>query len=109
MRDFRMSTFTWAAAATCHKPLYFEEVSLERYGHTAGPIMQPIVSSAHFFGNVFMLPYHAGLTPPNECVYPLGYYRPGDCAPWIVPGFPMSTRGFQWQGLALGAGIALLP
>ena len=109
MRDFRMSTFTWTAAATCHKPLFFEEVSLERYGHTAGPLVQPIVSGAHFFGNVFMLPYHAGLTPPNECIYPLGYYRPGECAPWIVPGFPMSSRGFKWQGLALGAGIALLP
>lgn len=109
MRDFRMSTFTWTAAVACHKPLYFEEVGLERYGHTAGPLVQPIVSGAHFFGNVFMLPYHAGLTPPNECVYPLGYYRPGECAPWIVRGFPVSTRAVRWQALALGAGIALLP
>ena len=109
MRDFRLTSFTWAAAATCHKPLYFEQVAVERYGHSAGPVTQPILSGAHFFGSIVMLPYKAGLNPPNECLYTLGHYRPGDCAPWLVPGFPMSTRGFRWEGLALGAGIALLP
>lgn len=109
MRDFRMTTFTWAAAATCHKPLYFEEVNVERYGHSAGPLIQPISSGVHFFGNIAMLPYHMGLTPVNECVYPLGYYRPGDCAPWIKPGFPLSHRGFKWQSMAVGLGIWLLP
>jgi hypothetical protein len=109
MRDFRLTTFTWTADATCHKPLYFEEVYLERSGHTAGPLVQPFVSGAHFFGNVAMLPYHMGLNPPNECRYTLGHYRPGECAPWFVGGFPMSTRGIKWQGLAWAAAIALLP
>jgi hypothetical protein len=109
MRDFRLSTLTWTAAGTCHKPLYFEEVYLERSGHSAGPILQPFISGAHFFGNIAMLPYHAGLNPPNECVYTLGHYRPGDCAPWFVGGFPMSTRGIRLEGLAWGAAIALLP
>ena len=109
LRDFRLTTFTWTAAATCHKPLYFEEVQLERYGHSAGPLVQPILSGAHFFGNVAMLPYKMGLNPPNECQYSLGYYRPGDCAPWLLHGFPISTRGLKWQGLAMGAAIVLLP
>lgn len=109
MRDFRLTTFTWAASASCHKPLYFEQVGVERYGHSSGPIVQPIVSGAHFFGSIVMLPYKAGLHPPNECLYTLGHYRPGDCAPWLVPGFPFTTRGFRWEGLALGAAIALLP
>ena len=109
MRDFRMTTFTWVAAATCHKPLFFEQPAVERYGHSAGPIAQPIISGAHFFGDIVMLPYHAGITPPNECVYSLGHYRPGDCAPWLLPGFPFSTRAFKWEGMALGAAIALLP
>lgn len=109
MRDFRLTTFTWAAAGTCHKPLYFEEVAVERYGHSMGPIVQPLVSGVHFFGNIAMLPYHMGQNPPNECMYTLGHYRPGDCAPWLVPGFPFTTRGFKWEGLAIGAAIALLP
>ena len=109
LRDFRLTTFTWVAAATCHKPLYFEQVGVERYGHSAGPIAQPIISGVHFFGDIVMLPYHAGLTPPKECIYTLGHYRPGDCAPWLLPGFPFSERAFKWEGLALGAAIALLP
>ena len=109
MRDFRMSTFTWVAAASCHKPLYFEQVGVERYGHSSGPIIQPVVSGVHFFGDIVMLPYNMGLQMPNECVYDLGYYRPGDCAPWLVPGFPLAPRGFKLQGMAMGAAIALLP
>src|SRR5690606_457524 len=27
---------TWTASNLCHKPLYFQDVNLERYGHTAG-------------------------------------------------------------------------
>jgi len=109
MRDFRLTTFTWTAPALCHKPLYFEEVQLERYGHSAGPIVQPILSGAHFFGSALMLPYQIGLNPPNECQYTLGYYRPGDCAPWLIHGYPITTRGLTWQGLAFGAAISLLP
>ena len=35
-------TLAWKASAVCHKPLYFEEVQLERYGHSAGPFVQPV-------------------------------------------------------------------
>ena len=65
----------------CHKPLYFEDVQLERYGHMAGPWVQPFVSCADFFLRIPILPYEMGLEPPNECIYALGYYRPGSCAP----------------------------
>ena len=43
-RNFAASTFTWKASAVCHKPLFFEEVQLERYGHSAGPVLQPLLS-----------------------------------------------------------------
>ena len=43
-RNWIASTLTWKASALCHKPLYFEEVALERYGHSVGPIKQPFVS-----------------------------------------------------------------
>ena len=83
-RNWELMTFTWTASALCHKPLYFEDVSLERYGHSAGPLRQTLLSGAHFFGNVAILPYNVGLHGPFECRYALGYYRPGSCAPWLL-------------------------
>ncbi len=56
-RAFEPSAIQWKASGLCHKPLYFEEVQLERYGHEIGPILQPLVSTAHFFGNIAVLPY----------------------------------------------------
>jgi hypothetical protein len=92
-RQFAAGTMTWKASALCHKPLYFEDVQLERYGHTRGPFVQPFVSGAHFFANVALLPYKMGINPPHECQYPLGYIRPGSCAPWMHQPFPLSARG----------------
>jgi hypothetical protein len=102
-RNWLASTFQYNASALCHKPLYFEEVQLERYGHTAGPFRQPLISGAHFVINLATLPYHMGINPPTECVYPLGYYRPGNCAPWMIPPVPLSLRGAAAEiGVALG-------
>ncbi len=97
IRDWTLTTFTWTASALCHKPLYFEQVALERYGHSAVPGVQPILSGAHFFGSFLVLPYKMGLNTPNECLYDLGYYRPGNCAPWLIPGFPMHPRAALFQ------------
>src|SRR5690606_14065152 len=63
-RDWAMTTYTWKAPALCNKPLYFENVQLEWYGHTAGPLVQPILSGAHFFGSLLLLPYQMGMHPP---------------------------------------------
>lgn len=102
-REWTPSTFHWHASALCHKPLYFEEVQLERYGHTAGPIRQPFISGAHFFINLAALPYNMAIHPPTECQYALGYYRPGSCAPWMIPPIPLSLRGAAAEvGAALG-------
>lgn len=107
-RDFIPSTMTWTASALCHKPLYFEEVQLERYGHTAG-IFQPALSGAHFFINIAVLPYKMGINPPHECQYTLGYYRPGSCAPWMIPPVPLSVRGAATQAAAVGIVAPLIP
>ena len=109
VRNWTLSTFTWKASGLCHKPLYFEEVQLERYGHTAGPVKQTFLSGAHFFGSLFFLPYEMGLNPPNECQYELGYYRPGDCAPWLLHAIPLSARGARMQLGAVTSGITLVP
>lgn len=102
-------TYMWKASALCHKPLYFEDVALERYGHSWGPFVQPIMSGAHFFGRLPILPYCMGLKTPNECVYTLGHYRPGNCAPYLVGGVPFTWRAALFQaGGAVGV-AAFLP
>lgn len=102
-RRFARTDFTWKASALCHKPLYFEQPGVERYGHTWGPFLQPVVGTGHFFASAIMLPYKMGLEPPWECVYPLGHYRPGSCAPYTVGPIPISARGVMAQaGATLG-------
>ena len=108
-RNWQTTVVTWKASNLCHKPLYFQEVNLERYGHTAGPILQPVVSSAHFFANIAVIPYKMGVHSPKECQYALGYYRPGNCAPWIVPPVPISARGAVAQAAVVTAGFWLIP
>jgi len=108
-RNWEQVTFTWKASALCHKPLYFEEVGVERYGHAMCPLLEPVHSGAHFFLNIAFLPYKAGINPPHECQYALGYYRPGNCAPWLVPPVPVSLRGALLQGAAAVGLVYLFP
>lgn len=108
-RNWSPSTFTWKASALCNKPLYFEEMQLERYGHTTLPLVQPALSGAHFFVSVAALPYKVGMNPPHECLYALGYYRPGNCAPWVVRPIPISLRGALLEAGAVTGGIFALP
>lgn len=108
-RDHIASTVQWKAPGLCHKPLYFEEVELERYGHEVGPVLQPIISSVHFFGNVAVMPYKMGIHPMTECQYSLGYYRPGNCAPYMIPPIPWSLRGAASQAKAVIGGASLIP
>ncbi|TWT67104.1 hypothetical protein CA85_19500 [Allorhodopirellula solitaria] len=108
-RQWTPTTMTYTASNLCHKPLYFEEVNLERYGHTAGPLAQPVISSAHFFLNIAVLPYKMGVHSPHECQYALGYYRPGNCAPWIIPPVPLSVKGAWYQAAAVTGTALLVP
>jgi len=108
-RQWIPSAYLWTASALCHKPLYFEEVQLERYGHTAGPIRGPFISGAHFFLNIAALPYKMAINPPHECQYALGYYRPGSCAPWMIPPIPLSLRGAAAETGAVLGGVFLIP
>ncbi len=108
-RNWMPNTLTWTASSLCHKPLYFENRQLERYGHTHGPVLQPLHSTAHFFVRIVGWPYLTGIHPTNECVYALGYYRPGNCAPWLREPLPISLSGTARQtGFILGT-AAILP
>ncbi len=108
-RDWPEVTFMWKASALCHKPLYFEDVQLERYGHSWGPYAQPLISGAHFFVTLPILPYKMGLKTPNECVYSLGYYRPGNCAPYLIPAVPFTWRAAVFEAGAVVGFSAIIP
>ncbi len=108
-RCWPQTTYMWKASALCHKPLYFENEQLERYGHSWGPYVQPLVSGAHFFSRLPILPYEMGLEPPNECIYALGHYRPGSCAPYMIDPIPFSFRAALFEAGAVVGAAAVLP
>lgn len=56
-----------------HRPLYFQELNLERGGRGYG-CMQNAVSGAHFLFNTIVLPYRLATQPPECCVE-----SQGDC------------------------------
>ena len=101
------TSYTWAAPALYHNPLYFEQVNLERYGQGPHRLLQPAYSAAHFFVTIAELPYHLGAEPPREHVYVLGHYRPGSCAPYQYHRPRPSWRGLIYQGVATG-GLGLI-
>jgi hypothetical protein len=107
-RDWQSTCYTWKASGLCHKPLYFEQAHMERYGHSFGPVLDSVISGAHFFATVPVLPYKMGLQPPCECVYPLGEYRPGNCAPRYIEPVPFSLRAAAAEAAVFtGLGAAL--
>lgn len=88
-RNMPPTYYHWMASNLKHDPLYFEDVALERYGHTYPDCVQPFVSVGKFGLQVVGLPYLVALDPVWCEEYALGYYRPGDCAPHLcyVPPF----------------------
>jgi hypothetical protein len=108
-RAWAPTTFMWKASGLCHKPAYFEQLQLERYGHSTGPYTQPLASAAHFFLTVPVLPYKMGLYPPGECIYTLGYYRPGSCAPYMLDPLPLSIRAGVAQAGVMTGLAAIIP
>ncbi len=71
--------YQWEAPNIYYRPLYFEDVALERYGQTPDDHWQTAISAAHFFSSACLLPLHMGYDPIRSCDYPLGYCRPGNC------------------------------
>jgi len=98
-RTWRPVCYTWTAPGTYSRPLYFEDVQLERYGHSTGYWTEPFLSAGKFFATVPLLPYFMGVYPPYEHQYSLGYYRPGGWAPSTLDPFPISVRGALYEGL----------
>ena len=101
------SVYAWKASNIAYNPLYFEDVQLERYGHTYG-CLQPAASLGRFGVQLIGLPYQMALDPPCKCVYPLGYYRPGECAPKLCYQIPLNARAaLVTAGFYSGLGVIL--
>lgn len=107
-RYWETTQFSWAASALWHRPLYFEDVNLERHGLSFG-IAQPAASGAHFFGSLLALPYHAINQHPHECVFNLGQCRPGNCVPYHRHCRPIGLRGGVGEAATIVGLILLIP
>ncbi len=83
--------YQWDAPALCYQPIYFDDVNLERYGYDHG-VLEPFVSAVHFFGTIPLLPYKVGMHPERECIYTLGFYRPGTPCPYQTSRLGWSLR-----------------
>ncbi len=90
-RQFAHLQYCWVASNINYYPLYFEDPQLERYGHMHHPLIQPFVSVSRFNWQFLGLPYQMSMKPVAKCVYPLGYFRPGDCeAPKLYHQVPLN-------------------
>lgn len=75
--------FYWEAPEIRYRPLYFEDVELERYGRTYSHPRQMLRSAWHFAKSTAMLPHKMWHDHPLSCDWPLGFARPGICPPSI--------------------------
>lgn len=93
VRNFAHLDYCWAASNINYFPLYFEDPRAERYGHLHHPLVQPFASVGRFNWQLIGLPYQMAINPVAKCVYPLGYFRPGDCdAPKLYHQVPLSPE-----------------
>jgi hypothetical protein len=102
-RQFPPTRVLAEPAYIVYEPLFFEDRNSERFGWELGPI-QPLVSTAIFFKDVFFLPLHCGSAPHRCWETNAGQCKPGDPVPytWYPP-------EVTWTGVVYQAGaIALL-
>jgi len=99
-RHFALIDYRWIPTNLHHKPLYFEDVALERYGQQYPYGIQPFVSIAKFGVQGIGLPYQMAIDPICRDIYDLGYYRPGDNAPELIYQVP-----FNLQAAAAAGGV----
>lgn len=90
-RNLAHVDYPWLASDLYHRPLYFEDVDFERYGHTHHALVQPFVSLGKFGLQCVGLPYQMALQPVWQRQYALGWYRPGEVAPYKYYQVPWNT------------------
>ncbi|MDA0835247.1 MAG: hypothetical protein O3A29_18380 [Planctomycetota bacterium] len=108
-RAFDASCYLWEPSNIFYHPLYFQDANLERYGQTYHDVLQPFVSVGRFGVQLVGLPYQMVISQPCSKVYPLGYYRPGDCAPKRVSQIPWNAKAALFQAEVVTGAIFLFP
>jgi len=109
-RNFAFIHYAWEPTNLYHLPIYFEDFTLERYGHTRHYLIQPVFSGAKFAVQFLGLPYQLTLCPPLSKQYSLGYYRPGDFVPCKYYQIPWNaTAAAVEAGVITGAYFLFAP
>ncbi|MBM4091391.1 MAG: hypothetical protein FJ276_18495 [Planctomycetes bacterium] len=107
--DFVPIQYHWAASGLCHRPLYFEDAMLERYGQQCHPLIQPVASGSRFFLTFPALPYLLAVDPPRPAISTLGSFRPGTPAPAMFQRPPLQVDAGLIEACAWLAVIYVFP
>lgn len=93
-REWPNRVHTWESTSFSHRPLYFEDENLERYGRSFG-LAQPAVSATHFTCRLIAWPYLLVAVPPQRCIYNLGREPAGSCATYRFYRPPLPFSGIH--------------
>ena len=108
-RRFDCIAYSWQASNVNYNPLYFEDPDLERLGHTRNQFIQPFVSVGKFGLQLVGLPYQTVISPVCSRTYPLGWYRPGECAPQLTYPIPWNFEAALFEGAVIGGLVWMIP
>jgi hypothetical protein len=108
-RIYPPSVYAWQASNISYNPLYYEDPQLERYGHSYPFFIQPAVSIGRFVVQAAGWPYQAVIDPPHCEVYPLGFYRPGECSPKLIYQIPLNLEAGLVEAGAIAGTYFLFP
>ncbi|MFN0053392.1 MAG: hypothetical protein ACKV0T_14505 [Planctomycetales bacterium] len=110
VRSFPHFQYCWEPTNLSALPLYFEDFSLERYGHTRHYLIQPVFSAALAATQFVGLPYQMAIDPPWKKRYALGWYRPGQYVPYKYYQIPWNTQAAITEaGVLTGAYFLFAP
>lgn len=109
-RAFAPSASIFKGANVHYWPLYFEQITVERWGQNWGNIWQPFLCQTTFYIDLFMGPYSFAKSPPWVCHSGECLPKPGDIVlPYrIMPPYP-DKRGIIVQTSIMALWFALLP
>lgn len=109
-RTFAASASIFRGPNVHYRPLYFEQVALERWGQSYGNIPQPFIAQAMFYIDLIFIPYSIGKNPPWVCHSGQCLPKPGDIVlPYklLLP-YP-DAHGILLQTSAMGLWFSLIP